>query len=150
MVLTYLRTNTKVNETIKAFFPKLTSKKSKYVDFNLSTRIDFMSISYFNEKLKNSDIILEPELLENPKLYHKKYYFDSYESTFLSKIAQSNDSKLYLTFSKPIEDHLIVELGNFYPALNSKVKYGKELAMLFKFDSSGLVREVLFAGSAYN
>jgi len=150
MVLTYLRTNKKINETIKTFFPKISNKKDKYVDFNLSNRIDFISISAFKDKLNGRDSRINNDLLNDPNLYYKKYFFESFKSEFLDKIFQPNDSKLFLTFSKSVEDYLIVEIGNFNPEVNQKIKFGKGLLMLFEFDTLGVVKDVLISGAAYN
>lgn len=149
-VLTYLRTNKAVNEKIKVFFPRQVRKKDKYIDFNLSDRIDFIGISSFKERLKEKKYIIDVELLDNSQLYYKKFYFESYNSDFLKRLVEQNSSNLFLTFSSPINDYLVVELGDFDPAINLRVKYGRGMQMFFKFDSRGRIEDVLFSGAAYN
>lgn len=151
-VLTYIRTNAEINNKIKAFFPWAAKKKDKYVEFNLSDRIDFIGISYFKEKLKADTIGygINEELLTTDTGYYKRYFFESFRSEFLKKIIERNGSSLFLTFSKPIDNYLVVELGNFDPEINQKVKYGKGMQMFFAFDESGVIKNVLYSGAAYN
>jgi hypothetical protein len=151
-VLTYIRTNTEINDKVKVFFPRDTKKKDKYVEFVVSDRIDFIGISHFKEKLKaNVDKYgINEELLTDDKAYYRKYFFESFKSNFLKKITERNSSKLLLTFSKPVENYLVVELGNFDPETNQKVKYGKGMLMFFTFHASGVIGEVLYSGAAYN
>ncbi len=104
-----------------------------------SNGLDYRSLLGITEEMKNDE-----------KLYYNKYFFESFISDFLQKLAQSNESKLFLTFSKPVENYLVIELGNFDPKINLKSKYGKAMLMLFKFDSSGFIENVLYSGVAYN
>lgn len=152
IVLTYIRTNTDINDKIKVFFPRTVRKKDKYVEFNLSDRVDFIGISHFKERIQADTIRygITQELLNDNKAYIKKYFFESFRSDFLKKIAERNSSRLFLTFSKPVDNYLVAELGDFNPEINQKVKYGKGMLMFFKFDTSGIIEEVLYSGSAYN
>lgn len=149
-VLTFLRTNKAINEKIKKFFPKHINKKDKYVEFNISNRIDFIGISSFKERLKEKKYSIENDLIDDSGLYYKKVFFESFKSDFLENLIEHNNSKLYLTFSKPIKDYLVVELGDFDPAINLRVKYGKGMQMFFKFDSFGKIEDVLYSGAIYN
>jgi hypothetical protein len=149
MVLNYFHTNAEVNEKIKHFFPTLIKKKDRYIEFKVSDRIDFHSIRHFYEQLKSKNLGISQDLLD-PSYFYKRYYFTSFNSVFLKKLLILNDSKLFLTFSKPFDKYLIVELGNFDPMLNRRVKFGKAMQVLFKFDSVGLVEDVLYSGVAYN
>jgi hypothetical protein len=87
-VLTYLRTNKAVNKKIKDFFPRKVRKKDKYIDFNLSDRIDFIGISSFKERLKEKKYIIDVELLGNSQLYYKEFYFESYNCDFLKSLVE--------------------------------------------------------------
>lgn len=152
MALTYLRTNTQINEEIKGLFSriKLIKKKDKFVEFHLSNRVDFLSITGFKEDLDSTNFGIGKELINNYKLYHEKYFFESFRSEFLRRIAEPNESKLFLTFSKPVENYLVAEIGNFDPELYQTKKFGLGMKIFFKFDSSGLIENVLYARSAYN
>jgi hypothetical protein len=149
-VLTYLRTNVHANEEIKIIFNRFIKKKDKFIEFNLSNRIDFIGIQDFKEDLQSDNFGIDTTLINNARLYRVKYFFDSYRSDFLKKIIQQPmESKLFLTFSKPIDNYLIAELGNFDPDINVTTKFGKGLEMLFKFDSSGLIEAILYRGVTY-
>lgn len=150
MTITYLRTNIQINERIKHLFPKAVNKKDTYVDFNLSDRIDFLQISYFQEQLSMKDYGIDKELIKDSKMYYDKYYFKSFSSEFLNKIKSPNESKLFLTFSKPVGDHLVVELRNYNPALDESGKLGKAMLIFIRFGSDGTIEDALFAGAAYN
>lgn len=151
-VLTYIRTNTDINKKIKTFFPWAAKKKEKYVEFNLSDRVDFIGISYFKEKIMADTVRygISEKLLAVDTEYYNKYSFESFRSEFLKKISERNSSSLFLTFSKTIDNYLVVELGNFDPEINQKVKYGKGMQMFFTFDESGVITNVLYSGAAYN
>lgn len=149
-VLTIFRTSTDINEKAKAFFPNIFKKKDKYIEFNLSDRIDFFGIGDFKEKLKSKNWGINDSLLNNAKAYYKQYYFESFRSDFLRGLKFPKVSKLYLTLSKPVGDYLVAELSTFDPEQSQKIKFGKGLLFLFKFDEHGLIVDILYAGSAYN
>ena len=147
--LLYLHTNIKVSETIKLNFPKVTNKKEKYVEFHLANRVDFIGISPFKKGITSSDFKIDEESFDN-NLYYKKYFFESYRSEFLKKLNVPNESKLYLRFSKPIENYLIAELGSYDPEIYRTAKFGFALLFFFEFDSNGLIENVLYSGLTYH
>ncbi len=148
-VLSYIRCDRKVNERIKIFFPKLVSKKDKYVELNISSRIDFLSIIPFKTELLRKEYFTNKELLKNDSSsYYKRYYFESYESDFLRNLIEPNSSKLYLTFSKPFGDYLVVEIGELF-SKQSNYRFGKGMHIFFRFNSLGLIEDVIYAGSTY-
>lgn len=147
--LSYLRCDRKVSEKIKQFFPKQTLKAEEYVELNISNRIDFLSITPFKTKLLERDYFTEKELLKNDSSsYHRKYFFESYESDFLEKLIEPNNSKLYLTFSRPFGNYLIVEIGDLR-SKDTKYRFGKGMHIFFRFDALGLIGDVIYAGSIY-
>lgn len=152
MILTYLRTNTQINEQIKGLFSriKITKAKDKYVEFNLSNRIDFLNIYDFKEELNSKNIEISKELINEPKLYSKNFFFESFRSEFLKNIMQQNDSKLFLTFSKPVDNYLVAIIGNSNPELTGTFRMGLGMKMFFKFNSAGLIEDVLYSSAAYN
>lgn len=145
-VLIYMQTNTQVNEQVKLFFPRQTKKKDKYVEFNLSALISFVSISNLQERLEK--YMTSDTLLNDSRSFYKKYYFDSFKSEFLENLMEQTDSKLFLTFSKPINDFLLAEINDFEPY--GSRRFGKGMTVFFKFDKTGLVQSVEFGGAAYN
>ncbi len=149
-IITYLKTNKEINDKIKEVFKKLTKKRDKYVEFNLSKRIDFLGIDAFNNMLSFKKHEIHQPYLNDNSLYYKQYYFESYEYSLLEKIIKPNSSELFLTFSKPIDNHLIIEIGYMNPKVYKEVKFGLVLQVFFTFDNSGLVEGVLYSRIAYN
>ena len=149
MVLNYLQSSMVVKQKADLYFREIVDKKDKYIELNLSDRIDFLGISLFREQLKIKNYGIETEL-NNDSLYYVRYSFKSFRSEFLRKIRAPNNSKLFLTFSKPVDDYLVVELRNYDPEMDGNRKFGKALQLFFKFDSAGIIADVLFAGAAYN
>jgi hypothetical protein len=119
------------------------------VEIQVCEGIQFLGISLFKDELSKKDYGISKELITDGKLYRDKYYFPSYYSAFLKKIAPVNGSKLYLTFSRPIDNYEVVEIGNVIPVMEGR-KLGKALRIFFEFDSDGTIEEVLYAGSVYN
>ena len=147
--LSYLRCNKKINERIKTFFPKLASKKEKYVELNIFSRVDFLSINPFKNELLGREYFDKKELLGTDSMsYFKKYFFESYESDFLKKLIEPNGSKLYLTFSKSFGDYLVVEIGDLR-SKTTNYRFGEGMHIFFRFNSLGLIEDVIYAGSTY-
>ena len=150
--LTYLRTNANINERIKGLFSriKIINKKDRFVEFNLSNRVDYLSIYDFKETLNSKDFGISKELINDNKLFYTKYFFESFRSEFLKKIIDSNESKLFLTFSKPFDNYLLAIIGNSNPDLTGTFRMGLGMTILFRFNSSGLVEDVLCSAAAFN
>ena len=148
-VLLYIRCNKKINEEIKTAFPKLTSKKEKYVELNIFPRVDFLGINPFKNELQGKEYFVKKELFGmDSSSYFKKFYFESYESDFLKKLVEPNDSKLYLTFSKSFENFLVVEIGDLR-SKTTNYRFGSGMRIFFRFNSLGTIESVLYAGSNY-
>jgi hypothetical protein len=152
MVLNYLRTNIKVNERLKLMFVKrkLANKRDKYVDFKISPKVTFMSLGGFRDSLKSSELGISEVLIENYERFRDKYYFSSLNLDFLKKIDQANNSQLYLTFSKPIGNFLVVEIGSTDPEIIGIRHFGIGVTLLFIFDSSGFILKVFDQYGVYN
>lgn len=147
-ILTYLRTNSQVNEKIKMVFPGYFKKKEKYIEFNLSATITFVGILDFGDRLKK--YASSDSLLNDRNKYYNKYIFYPFKSDFLKNIMEQNDSKLFLTLSKPLNDFLLVEITSFNPELYGGRKFGKGIDIFFKFNAMGIVESAEYAGAAYN
>ena len=151
MVLTYLRTNTRINDQLKAlFFRHKKERRNKiYVDFELSKKVEFIGLNYFKDSVSNEELGINKELISNNDLYLAKYFFQPYESKFLDKLLISNDSGIYLTFSRPVGNYIVAAMGNMNPEINGGVnKFGLSMTMLFEFDSLGIVSHVFYYGAA--
>lgn len=149
MVLHYLRTNVEINEYIKKIYPKITKKKDRFVEFKISNRVDFLPISYFEKKLDTKNDGINEEFIHDSKLYYDKYFFEPFISDFLTKLKIENESQLFLTFSKSIDNYLVVELRNIDPLLSIKYKFGLGLEIFFKFDTNGIIERVICESTHY-
>lgn len=149
-VITHIRTNQTVSEKLKQFFPALVKRKQLFVDFGLCDKVSFLNISGFEARLKEKKYILNDTLINNPNLYYKRHYFISYESDLLRQIKWNTESKLFLSFSKPIDNYLIAEITDFDPGKYGGSKFGKGMKMFIKLNTSGLVDEILFSGAVFN
>lgn len=148
-VLLHIRSDSKINEQIKMAFPKLTSKKEKYVEFNVFGRVDFLSLNPFKNDLLEKEYFTRKELLGTDSAsYFKNFFFESFESDFLKKIAMPNNSKLYLTFSRPFDSFLIAEIGDLR-SKTSNYRFGSGLRIFFKFNESGMIEDILYVGINY-
>ncbi len=150
MSITYLRTNAAVNEKIKDNFPEQTHKKDKFVEFNLFDKVSFLGITGFWKSLKEKKYLSDEKYLSNADLYSDTFYFEPFESSFLKRLSWEGRGKLFLSFSKPIENYLVAELTEIDPKLFVIHKYGKAMQFFFKFDSLGVIEDVLYSGSVYN
>ena len=144
--LNYFKSNDQFKKKIYAFFPKF--RKSKVVQFNLSSRIMFIDISTFADQFKakgyNVDYLLSYEL------FTKKYDFVSFKYPFLDSLIIPNTSTLFLSFSKPSQNFLIGEFGIGDPESKSLTKFGKIMKVFFRFTNEGLISDIIYAGAIYN
>lgn len=148
--ITYLRTDSSINAKIKLLFPKIARKHDEYVSFNLSDKITFLSISSFKDQLKEKNYFSNKEILSDANLFLKTYFFMPFESGFLKKLKWHNEAKIFLSFSRPVQNFLIAELTEFDPKLFGGRKYGRAMQFFFKFDLSGIVEDALYSGCVYN
>jgi len=146
-VIDYIRTNISFNKDIKAFF-KISTKKQEFVEFAIYDTVSFIGIGGLEERLKEKKFIPDTEI--NSRKYYEDKYFNSYHSSFLKKMNWSNDSKIYLSFSRPTDNYLLAELTDLNPYLNRGRKSGHGMIVFFKFNSDGLVEDILYAGFVYN
>jgi hypothetical protein len=150
MAITHLRTNTSVNDRIKGYFPSVAKEKGKFINFNLHPEISYIGINTFKDSLLEKKYIANEGLLTNGSSYSKLYIFPSFISSFLEKIKWQEDGKLFLSFSKPIEDYLVAELTEINPTKFTSRKTGRAMQLFFKFDSLGAIADVLYSGCIYN
>lgn len=148
-VIVYLQTNEMINDEIKKVFYKNPKKQKCGIDFNVSNRIDYLGIEYFEELLKPEHGVSK-ESINVYGRYKEKYYFESYEIEELNSLIPERELDLFLTFSKPIDDYLVVEISSFNPKDYQDHKFGLAMQFFFKFDSSGIIIDVVQTVNAYN
>jgi hypothetical protein len=154
MILNYLHSDSTIIETIKGLYSqvKLISKKTKHVEFNIISRVEFFYLSTFrfHDSLKSSELGIDQNLIDNYKLYRDEFYFTPFESSFLKKVSYSNSSPLFLTFSKPIGNYVIVELCDRKNEPDSIRRFGLTMSILFIFDSTGFIKRISIQSGVYN
>ena len=154
MILNYLNSDSAIIEKIKGLYRQigLISKKEKHVDFKIVDTVEFFYLSTFrhHDTLKSSELGLEQSLIDSSNLYREKFYFEPYESQFLKRVSFRKDSHLYLTFSKPVGNYVIVELNNKRNNPRSIRKTGVAMSILFIFDTNGFIERTSIQSGVYN
>lgn len=150
VALIYLKTNEKAKSAIKRSFRYLIKKREKCINFNVSNQVDYLGIWYFYGQLKQNNYGIPEEFIENSSLYDEKYKFDSYQNNSLGKLINKPDTRLYLTFSKPVKNHLVAEILDKEVSKSKKYKLGASVQFLFKFNKDGLIEDVIYSGGVYD
>jgi hypothetical protein len=153
MILNYLHSDSITKAQIKNLF--ITRKLKKYrknlnTDFNIVDKIEFVDIGGFKDSLVSSELGISQDLINDYNRYREIYYFDRFESPFLKKLSTSSTGSLYLSFSKPIGNYVIVVLADGNPELTGVRQFCMAKTFLFIFDSSGFIKRVLSHAAAYN
>lgn len=155
--LIYLKTDKEINQKIRNFnnkwLKKQKIKKNECVDFNLSKYVSYMPIPDLNYEVDYAKYTDSDSLVDNNKSHREKYNFELQEVPEFKKLVPNTESKLYLLFSKPIDNYLIVEFmikTSNHEIDMSTLKRGPALHLLIFFDDNGLVEKVYTSGSYYN
>jgi len=146
--LIYLKTNSEINQKIKDYREHwLKNKKSKnnIESFNISKYISYLSIPNIKEELDIFKI--------DSKKHREKYYFDIEENILFNELLPNINSKIYLLFSKPIDNYLIAEF--MINSSNNEIdmvthKTGPAMHLLFVFGENNIVKDVYVSYSYYN
>lgn len=146
MAISYLRTNPNINAEIRDVFPNLTDKENGFVELNVTRQIVFHGIELF-EKLPDSIASgLDASLISTPKLYEMEYQFEPYKIEQLGQVMTNPKSKLFLSFSEPVDNILIAEITTFIP----NIRMGKVMQILFVFNQNSMIKGFVFATTHYN
>jgi hypothetical protein len=142
----YLKTNSEIVSKINNFHGHWVKdnklKKSHNTNFNISKYIKFIPI----HNLKKDDSL-------DSKSYREKYYFKFEEELFFEKIIPRTDSKLFLIFSKPLDNYLCAEFAfNFNDYEFDLVDNinGPVIQIMFVFDNDNIVKDFLVYSSYVN
>jgi hypothetical protein len=140
MALLYLKTNEDINKEIKTYIQTNSKKKEKFINFKVSSRIEYIRFNYFDDILKNKEFGIDSTLFEDHLLFDSAFTFPPYEVSGLDDIIDSKNSKVILYFSKPMDNLLVAEIrhenSNF-----GKYKMGNVVILLFIFKGN-LIDEV--------
>lgn len=149
--LIYLKTNSNVNNEIKKFrqhWLKKEKNRENTEDFNLSKYVSYLPVPTL-KKIVNSHNIIEIDKNE----HRIKYYFDMYENELFNELFPKNQSKIYLLFSKPIDNYLVAEfmINSTGEEIDLSLnKQGPAMHVLFIFGENGIVKDAYIASSYYN
>ena len=158
VALIYLKSDIDINSEIKKTFQnwQTSLQKEKYVNFNISKRIEFLSLLWFEKELKTGLYNVDSTHYTNLDIYYEKNYFSFFCNDRISKLVSSQEkkNKLYLTFSKPVDNFLLAEICvNYYPEYSDKhgsgKKMGNAIQFLFIFNENGLIENVLHKSFHY-
>ena len=145
----YLKIDKSTNKLIKHTFRNEFDEKEKFIKFNILNRIEYLKIGRFRDKLRKNNHGISTDLIYNPQLYDSIYYFEPYTIPLLDNVLSKNNSKIYLTFSKPINNYVVAEIMyNHYQnpydqSTNIYFKSGTHISFIFFFDSNGMIKDVV-------
>src|SRR5690606_33401608 len=108
----------------------------------------YMTILTIKQIQNNNNII---EINKNE--HRIKYYFDMYENELFNELFPKNQSKIYLLFSKPIDNYLVAEfmINSTGEEIDLSLnKQGPAMHVLFIFGENGIVKDAYIASSYYN
>lgn len=158
--LLYLKTNAEINGKIKKYFKRQLKKNEMdcdFLSFNVASDIYFQPLSNFQDQINYDKYPVRKEFVNDPLKYKRIYGFESYRSDLLTQLIPRNSSRLYLAFSKPVNNYLIAE---FYvqedsfehklSSVNETLKRGTFVHLLFFFKKDGSVDDVYLSGFHYN
>lgn len=123
------------------------SKKNTIENFNLSPYISYLPFPDINLDLTKLKLM-------DKQQHREKYHFDLERNTLFNElIPNTAHSKMYLLFSKPINNYLIAEFiikttDNEIDLV--KFKTGPAMQLLFIFNENDIVAEVYISRGYYN
>lgn len=137
--LLYLKTNKQINDDIHSNFRRLAGKKKiTFVEFNVSNKVEFLDLAPFKERIAISKKGIPFDHLDNFDSYRKDYYFVPFY-TQLNKVIKPNESKLHITFSKPMDNYLVLEIRTANPKFSINSKSNVKMRILLTFDENNIV-----------
>ena len=134
-VLSYLDTNKASQNIIRAVFKDFIKKKQP-IKFRISPWVKFMLISRFKDKIQPADYLLTETQVNDYNQYLRDYNFDTFISEFLKSKDKVTNNRLFLSFSKPLNNYLIVEICSRDPG-TGWCDYATYMGILFRFDTIG-------------
>lgn len=149
----FIQTSEQVKDSIELFLKenKMLKKRQEFTcnSFTISDEINFIDINPFINKL-NSENSVNKDLLNN---YRNKYQFESYTLPELKELSASNNSRLRLFFSKPIENILVAEfvyMMNMEGNYKTNTIFGRGYRLIFIFDDNNNINKALYTSIIYN
>ncbi|MEM7374971.1 MAG: hypothetical protein AAF587_40635 [Bacteroidota bacterium] len=144
--LFHLQKSEEINKDIKQVYKKYAKMECKTVKINLGSKVRFHKL--FSSAYDPSELSrLGADLTFHDNDFIKQNRFNPFGNPILAGIIEKNDSRLFLTFSKPIDSFLLAEITLYDPGDYSDTfpRHGTIMQILFKYNSQNLVEEVLTA-----
>lgn len=149
--LAYMRTNEKFNSLLKEYLPlNKVERKTKYVEFNVSSLVEFVEITEFKNKINYDSVPVERTVFTDDRLFYSKYHFEPFKSDFLEALFEKSQARYTLTFSIPIGNILLVEVLNYENLANRARRFGTGVKILFVFDTRGVIASADLNTIVYN
>ena len=133
IALIHLKSNEALNAQLNDFFNQSVNSQNQFIEFKTVSKIDFFEIQNIDSLINLNLDLNTKELLNN----YNEYRFKLFRNHLVKKLVPNPDAQFKLTFSKPMQNHLLAELRPI------KKKFKKKVQLLFIFDENGLVRNVL-------
>ncbi|MFN8292060.1 MAG: hypothetical protein U0U70_17535 [Chitinophagaceae bacterium] len=150
-VVAYMTTNSQFNDQIKTYLTlNKNEKKQKVFEFNVTPWIQFIELREFKNKVSADSTGIEKETIAYEKMFFKKYNFEPYKSSYLEKIFTKNSSRYFLTFSRIINNILLVEILNFENHPKGIRRIGSGVKILFHFDQTEVISKYQITSVHYN
>lgn len=129
----HLQSDKELNKKIKKTFKKET-RKNKSINFQISEKIEFLDPEVFDQELKKDGFsfsIMDQAIKNKNEINHFRKVLSS----------EKGKDEIFIHFSKPLENLLIVELSN-KDFGDQRIKLGKSLRILFLFNEKGFIKKV--------
>jgi len=144
-------------EVVKKLCKKGCKKNANLIPINVLDSIYPISILILDNQIIEENLIKNEgeNIAEFIVRYDRENDFEVFTNTDL--FPQNDKSSVYVVFSKPNENHLLVEMMvNGYNLPESKLthlkltEFNKSLGFLFVFDNNGEIKQVFSSLNQYN
>lgn len=136
--INFVTKDEQINKRLQVlFFPK--KKKKRRIDISISSNVRFMNITGMESDIIEKNF-LEPDEADT-KIFREKYSFEPFISSFLDSLGWVGKDNVFLSFSLPVNNCLLIEFTKSNPA-NTYIT-GFSLQVFLKFDEQNIVKDVI-------
>jgi hypothetical protein len=148
VALLHLKSDTAIiNRMVSTFYPYETNRTS--VEFIVHDEVWFHPLNTFRSFLEENDWGIDKSIISDKKVFEDKYYFEPHKMPLVSLLLPPTNSKLVLTFSKPVGNFLMAEMLDGRVNSTNTFKTGNAIEFLFIFDENGLIKKVFATSPVY-
>ena len=149
LAIIHLQTDDEAKQKINAAFPYMKKLNQKEQGFFINQDVWYISLQVFNET-----IVKHPHGFDSSGLFGRSFdsihYFFPYLDTLHSKIIDRKSKRLFLTFSKPIDNILIAELLDSTFIQSPNFRLGYCLRILFVYNDKGMIEKAFYNSAYFN